>query len=120
MAAQSVADYFKSPLNCGQVARLKKAGVNMQRLCEPAASGAAPLAGKSFVLTGALERFTRDEAEARIRELGGRVSDSVSRKTSYVVAGADSGSKLAKARTLGVTVLNESEFVGLLEKRRMK
>lgn len=120
VAAQSVADYFKSPLNCGQVERLKKAGVNMQRLGEPAASGAAPLAGKSLVLTGALERFTREEAEAQIRELGGRVSDSVSRKTSYVVAGADCGSKLAKARTLGVTVLNESEFVGLLEKRRMK
>ena len=120
VAAQSLRDYFKSPRNCDQIARLKNAGVNMRRLHDPAAAGAAPLAGKSFVLTGALERFTREEAEARIRELGGRVSSSVSRKTSCVVAGADSGSKLARAAELGVAVLNESEFVKLLERWRKK
>ena len=120
VAAQSLRDYFKSPRNCDQIARLKNAGVNMRRLHDPAAAGAAPLAGKSFVLTGALEHFTRDEAEARIRELGGRVSSSVSRKTACVVAGADSGSKLARAAELGVAVMNESEFVKLLERWRKK
>ena len=81
--------------------------------------GAAPtegaLAGKTFVLTGTLSGFTREEASERIRALGGTVSSSVSKKTDYLLAGEKAGSKLAKAEKLGVTVLSEEAFVRLIE-----
>ena len=72
--------------------------------------------GKTFVLTGSLERFTRDEAKIRIEELGGSVSSSVSKKTSVVIVGAEAGSKLTKARDLGITIWNEEEFLNNLSK----
>jgi DNA ligase (NAD+) len=70
--------------------------------------------GKTFVLTGTLDSMTREEASARIVERGGRVSSSVSKKTSFVVAGRDAGSKLEKARDLGVSILDEREFNAML------
>jgi DNA ligase (NAD+) len=73
------------------------------------------LAGLTFVLTGALERFTRDEAGAALKEYGARVANSVSVKTSFVVAGSDAGSKLDKALTLGVPVIDEAALVRVLE-----
>ena len=73
------------------------------------------LAGKTFVLTGSLEQFTRDEAGAMIEAQGGKVSGSVSKKTSYVVAGEAAGSKLRKAEELGIPVLSETEFLQLLQ-----
>ena len=73
-----------------------------------------PLAGKTFVLTGTLESMTRDEAKEKIEVLGGRVMSSVSKKTDYVVVGIDPGSKLEKAQSLKVTVLNEVEFTIML------
>ena len=72
------------------------------------------LAGKTFVLTGTLGRHTRDEAKKMIEDAGGRVSGSVSKKTDYVVAGSDAGSKLDKARELGVSVIGEEELEGLV------
>jgi DNA ligase (NAD+) len=77
--------------------------------------GAGPLAGKTFVLTGTLAALTRDEAAALIVAQGGKVSGSVSRKTDYVIAGDEAGSKLAKARELGIAVLDEEGFRRLLE-----
>jgi DNA ligase (NAD+) len=76
----------------------------------------SPLAGKTFVFTGGLDRFTRDSAQQAVEIVGGRVSSSVSKKTSYVVVGRDPGSKLDQARTLGVTVLTEQEFASLIGK----
>jgi DNA ligase (NAD+) len=73
-----------------------------------------PFSGKTFVLTGTLSQFTRQAAAGLIKERGGKVTDSVSKKTDFLVVGEDAGSKLEKARSLGVTVLSEEEFVGRL------
>ncbi|MBS1793025.1 MAG: NAD-dependent DNA ligase LigA [Acidobacteria bacterium] len=111
--AESVHNFFRNPHNLEVVERLKAAGVKME--LDGDASGAANenFTGKTFVLTGKLEQFTRDEAAKIIEDLGGRVSSSVSKKTDYVVAGTDAGSKLTKAESLGVKVLNEDEFKAL-------
>jgi DNA ligase (NAD+) len=111
-AASSVEAYFRDSRNIQVVERLLKAGVEPER--EEKAGSA--LAGVTFVLTGALQSMTRDEAKERIEKLGGRVAASVSRKTGIVVAGADAGSKLDKARSLGVRVVEEPEFQEMLEK----
>jgi len=74
------------------------------------------LAGKIFVFTGGLDHFTRDEAQHAVETAGARVSSSVSKRTSYVVAGRDPGSKLDQARTLGVAILTEQDFISLIEK----
>ena len=77
-----------------------------------------PLSGKVFVLTGTLESMSRDEAQARLEQLGARVSGSVSKKTSCVVAGADAGSKLEKAQQLGIETLDEQGFLALIMKHQ--
>jgi DNA ligase (NAD+) len=119
VVAASVRDFFDGPENRALVDRLRAAGLNFGTAVErPAAAGSvagpAPLAGKTFVLTGTLPTMTREEAQAAIESRGGRVSGSVSRKTAFVVAGADPGSKLEKARALGVPVLDEAAFRALL------
>jgi DNA ligase (NAD+) len=83
-------------------------------MTEEKKAGGGSLSGKQFVLTGALENMTRDEAKRKIIEAGGRVTSSVSAKTDYVLAGADPGSKLTKAQKLGVAILTEEEFKKLL------
>ncbi len=113
VAAQCIVDYFKVARNRTLVRRLQEAGVNFKRLAS-ASAASARLTGRTFVLTGTLSRFTREQAEQAIRRRGGSVTSSVSKKTSYVVAGADPGSKLDKARSLGVPVLEESGFKAIL------
>jgi len=110
--ADSITAFFRQEDNLSIIRRLKEAGVRL----EEAASvhGDLPLSGKEFVLTGRLESLSRQEAEARIKALGGAAKDNVTRKTDYVVTGADPGSKLARARELGITVLDEKEFLTLL------
>lgn len=113
--ARSVESWFADPRNRELVRRLRHAGIDPHSsLYRPReAVPAGPLAGKTVVLTGTLSTLTREEATARIEALGGRVTSSVSRKTDYVVAGEEAGSKLDKARQLGLRVLDEAEFLRL-------
>lgn len=111
--AESVVKFFREPRNQETIARLKAAGVNT--VVAESSGGLKPLAGKTFVLTGTLESLTRNEASEKIEALGGKVSGSVSKKTDYVVAGAEPGSKYNKALQLEVTILNEDEFLNMLE-----
>jgi len=111
--AKSAYQWFHDKNNLQLLARLAAAGVKVKTLKLSAKS--AKLAGKIFVLTGSLEKLTRDQAKAKIRELGGEISSSVSQNTDYVVAGAEPGSKLVKARRLGVKILNENEFFELIK-----
>ena len=113
--AESVRLFFDQPANQKAVEHLREVGVVLEESSRPV--GPKPLAGKTFVLTGALDQMSRDEAKARIARLGGRVSSSVSRKTDYVVAGAEAGSKLEDAKRLGVKVLDEAEFLDLTAAR---
>ena len=106
--ANSIIEFFMQEQTKDLIEKLKNAGVNMNCLEEE--SDDKRFEGKTFVLTGSLELFTRKEAEDIIEKLGGKTSSSVSKKTDYVVAGEDAGSKLKKARDLGVTVLTEEEF----------
>jgi DNA ligase (NAD+) len=113
--AESVFEWFREPSHIDLVDRLHGAGVQMESDAASTALIDDRFVGKTFVLTGKLDKFTRDEAAALIEERGGRVSGSVSKKTDFVVAGEDAGSKLAKAESLGVTVLTEDEFRGMLQ-----
>ena len=112
ITARSLVDWLHSPQAEHLIAALKEAGVNMTSAVQIAGD---KLAGKTFVLTGTLQQFSRAEAGERIEALGGKVSSSVSKKTSYVVAGEEAGSKLTKAQSLGIPVLSEAEFLALLE-----
>ena len=115
VVAASVRDFADEPRNRALVDKLAGAGVNMASLQPPPGKvEAGPLAGKTFVLTGTLPTMTRDEAAAEIERLGGKVSGSVSKKTSFVVAGAEAGSKLQKAQQLGVPILTEEDFKRLI------
>jgi DNA ligase (NAD+) len=115
VVAQSVRDFAEEPANRELVRRLQAAGVNTISQA-PESAGPGPLTGKVFVLTGTLSSMTREQAQAALEKLGARVSGSVSRKTTYVVAGADAGSKLEKARELGVETLDEQQFAALIMK----
>ena len=112
ITAKSLLEWLHSPQSAHLIQSLRDAGVNMESRETPAGDA---LAGKTFVLTGSLEQFTRDEAGAMIEAQGGKVSGSVSKKTSYVVAGEAAGSKLRKAEELGIPVLSETEFLQLLQ-----
>jgi DNA ligase (NAD+) len=112
--SESIHHFFHEPQNLDLVERLRKAGLTFTHAMRPKAA-AGPLVGKTFVLTGTLPNVTREEAKARIESAGGKVTGSVSKKTNYVVAGADPGSKLDKANQLGITVIGEPELLALLK-----
>lgn len=112
ITAQNLLSWFAAPQSRHLIETLRRAGVNLKSTAEPVGN---KLAGLTFVLTGELTGFTRKEAGERIQALGGKVSGSVSKKTSYVVAGEAAGSKLRKAQELEVPILDEAAFVALLE-----
>ncbi len=113
VVAHSILTFLSDPLNRELIAQLRAAGVHWNET-EPD-HGPKPLAGKTFVLTGTLPTLKRDDAQAMIEAAGGKVSGSVSKKTSYVVAGEEAGSKLAKAEELGIPILDEEGLKQLLE-----
>ena len=114
VVAASVRAFVDEPRNRTLIDRLAQAGVNMTSRAPEVGEGMGPLAGKTFVLTGTLSTLSREDATAAIERLGGKVSGSVSRKTSFLVVGADAGSKLDKARELGVAILSEADFQALI------
>ncbi|RMD90244.1 MAG: NAD-dependent DNA ligase LigA [Calditrichaeota bacterium] len=109
--AESVYQFFHEPHNLETIDRLIKSGVRIRELAEPREK---KLAGKTFVFTGALQNFTREEAERLVEELGGRAASSVSRNTDYVVVGENPGSKAQRARELGIPTLSEEEFIQMV------
>ena len=118
VVAASVRAFSTEPRNRDLIHRLRAAGVNMESRT-PAVSEdteSRPLAGKTVVLTGTLGSMSRDDAAAALEALGAKVTGSVSKKTNFVIAGADAGSKLAKARELGVETLDEEAFLALIMK----
>ena len=110
--SESVYEWFREARNSELLRKLSKAGISIAR--EYRAKGEQKLSGETFVLTGSLSSMSRDEAKEKIRALGGEVSESVSSKTNYVVAGKDPGSKYDKARALGVEILSEKQFLKLI------
>ena len=115
VVAESVLNFFESEAGRKTLRRMKQLGIRpaSEKISREKAAK-LPLAGKTFVLTGTLPTMTREEAGAKIEALGGHVSGSVSKKTDYVLAGAEAGSKLDKARALGVRVIDETEFKKML------
>jgi len=116
--SESLVSYFQESSNRRVIEQLQKLGLSIVVTPPPHHQTALPFSGKSFVFTGGLERLTRDEAKALVERLGATVSSAVSKKTSYVVAGTDPGSKLVQAQELGVTVLNEKNFLDLIGQQK--
>jgi len=110
--ADSILSFFRQKQNLQIIEKLRKAGVTLTAEVKKAKE--LPLAGLEFVVTGRLENFTRQEAEARVKALGGKAGSDVTRKTNYLVVGADPGSKLVKAQELGTKTLDEAQFIQLL------
>ena len=115
VVAASIRSFTEEPKNQDLVGKLAAAGVNMaSQQPPPSVAAQGPLSGKTFVVTGTLDSMSRDEAAAAIERLGGKVGSAVSRKTTYLVVGADAGSKLEKAQALGVKTLTEDEFRAII------
>ncbi len=111
--AGSVVKFFKDEHNKKNIVHLKEHGLNFKS--EKKAAVLSEFTGKTFVLTGSLSKFTREEAAEKINYYGGKVTSSVSKKTDYVLAGESAGSKLEKAEKLGVTILDEDAFLKMLK-----
>ena len=114
VVARSVHDYFRDKTNRRLIKKLRRGGVRMESEAPPSREG--PLSGQSFVITGSLAAFSRDEAEARITSLGGETSSSVTKSTTHLVAGEKPGSKLEKARRYEAEILSDDEFMALLRR----
>ena len=112
ITAHNIADWLAQPQGREVVERLRQAGVNFE---SKRVVSDTRFAGKTFVLTGALSKFTREEATEKIELFGGKASGSVSKKTSYVVVGENAGSKEKKARELGIPILSEDEFLEMIQ-----
>lgn len=113
IVANSINEFFNQEQTKDLINRLKDAGVNTERLKKEDEDDR--FVGKTFVLTGSLDKYSRDEASEIIEKFGGKTSSSVSKKTSYVLAGEDAGSKLTKAQNLGVTIITEQEFIDMIK-----
>ena len=113
ITAQTIYEFFRQEQTIDLISKLKDAGVNMEVTEETITD--SRFEGKTFVLTGSLEHYSRDQASEIIEKLGGKTSSSVSKKTDYVLAGEEAGSKLTKARELGVTIISEEEFVQMIQ-----
>jgi DNA ligase (NAD+) len=112
--AQSIHDFFRNPRNQAVIAKLKMAGINPKSRGSGVPAATGPFAGKTVVVTGTLSKFSRAEAQEALRRAGAHVTDSVSKKTDYLIVGEEAGSKLDKARALGVKTLSEQEFLKML------
>jgi DNA ligase (NAD+) len=112
--AQAIVDWFASPENRRVVEKLRRFGVRMIEEREPGRTGELALSGLTFVITGTLPRYSREQAAELIKRAGGKVTGAVSARTSYLLAGESPGGKLDKARKLGVSVIDEAELVRLL------
>lgn len=113
IVANSIKEFFNQEQTIDLISRLKKAEVNVERIKQEEEDNRFD--GKVFVLTGSLEKYSREEASDIIEKFGGKTSSSVSKKTSYVLAGEDAGSKLVKAQNLGITILTEQEFIDMIK-----
>jgi DNA ligase (NAD+) len=114
IVAENIVDFFDTPENKKLIQRLHDHGVNTTA-AQSNTSGPKPFADKTFVVTGTLENYTRDSIKDRIKELGGKPTSSVSKKTDYVLIGDSPGSKAAKAEKLGVTILTEEQFEAMAQ-----
>jgi DNA ligase (NAD+) len=114
--AQSIRDFFENPRNQAVIEKLRKAGLKMKEKAAPKAAATGPFAGKTVVVTGTLSKLSREEAKEALRKAGAIVTDSVSKKTDFLIVGEDAGSKLDKANKLGVKTLNEEEFLKMLKR----
>ena len=110
--AKGIAEFFRDPDNREEIRLLLKHGVEPQKMKKKMTDHA--FSGKTLVLTGSLQHFSRDEAAALIKERGGHVAGSVSKKTDYVLVGEDPGSKYEKAKELGISILSEEQFKKML------
>ena len=113
IVANSIKEFFNQEQTIDLISRLKKAEVNVERIKQEEEDNRFD--GKVFVLTGSLEKYSREEASDIIEKFGGKTSSSVSKKTSYVLAGEEAGSKLVKAQNLGITILTEQEFIDMIK-----
>ena len=112
ITAQSIVDWFSQPQSRGMIEKLREAGVNFE---SKRTFTDSRFSGMTFVLTGALSKFTREEATEKIELFGGKASGSVSKKTTYVVVGENAGSKERKARELGIPILSEDDFLQMIQ-----